>query len=186
MNPDSKPSLILFVIFAAFFALRMYARVRRLLLRQQFSKRRSWFSLIFFPALASLLFILILVQPRAELADAAKLAELSELGGAIIGVALGIVGLRKTKYESTPEGLFYTPNAHIGIALSVLVVARIGYRYYQMFTGDSSAPSLNSFVTSPLTLLFFGTLVGYYATYAFGLLRWSRTATVEVANASRA
>lgn len=176
MNPDNKTSILTFVIIAAIVAWRLYARVQRFIKRQKFSKRRSVFSVAFFPVLVILLFVGSFAQPRAEL------AELAELGGVIVGVVLGIVGLRKTKYESTPEGLFYTPNAHIGIALSFLFIARIGYRYYQVYVEGASAASTNSFVTSPLTLLFFGTLAGYYATYAFGLLRWSRTATVDLAN----
>lgn len=42
--------------------------------------------------------------------------------------ALGVYGLRLTRFERTPTGLFYTPNAHLGIALSLLLVLRLGYR----------------------------------------------------------
>jgi hypothetical protein len=35
------------------------------------------------------------------------------------------------------------------------------------------------FTSSPLTLLIFGTLAGYYVTYAIGLLSWQRRVRAE-------
>ena len=74
--------------------------------------------------------------------------------------------------------LFYTPSPYVGVALTVLLVARLGWRYAQLYAIDTPpgvAPAY--FARSPLTLLVFGMLAGYYATYSIGLLRWkSRTA----------
>ena len=50
-------------------------------------------------------------------------------GGLVLGIALGLLGLRLTRFESTPEGLFYVPSAHLGVALSTLLVCRIAYRF---------------------------------------------------------
>ena len=44
-------------------------------------------------------------------------------------MALGILGLRLTRFETTGEGMLYTPSAHLGIALSTLLVGRIVYRF---------------------------------------------------------
>jgi hypothetical protein len=81
-----------------------------------------------------------------------------------------------TRCEKTPQGLFYTPNAHLGIALSLLLVGRIIYRFIQVYsaTGSAGAAQQVNYTTTPLTLLIFGTLAGYYFTYAAGLLRWQR------------
>jgi hypothetical protein len=81
--------------------------------------------------------------------------------------------LRVTRFENTPQGLFYTPSAHVGIALSLVFVGRILYRLYQLYgnPGDSAQPPA-AYATTPLTLLIFGALAGYYVTYAIGLLRW--------------
>jgi cytochrome b561 len=178
MNPTDKTSFIPYIIIAALVVWRVYARVQRMVRRQKFSSVRSWITVALFPALIVLLALATFTQRSSELA---------ELGGAAIGVALGIVGLRTTKYEATPEGLFYTPNAHIGIALSLLMVGRLIYRYFQMYAPAQLVAQANSmqnnganyFISSPLTLLIFGTLAGYYSTYAIGLLRWSRSATVD-------
>jgi hypothetical protein len=80
-----------------------------------------------------------------------------------------------TKFEVTPEGLFYTPNAHIGIALSVLFVGRVVYRMFVLYSTNPYAPqSPDDFAASPLTLAIFGLLAGYYVTYAIGLINWRK------------
>lgn len=86
---------------------------------------------------------------------------------------LAVYGLRQTRFEPTPQGLFYTPNAHLGIALSVLFVGRILYRLGEVYVLDTTAsPGTSDFVRSPLTLAVFGLLAGYYIAYAVGLVRW--------------
>jgi len=96
-------------------------------------------------------------------------------GGAVVGVVLALYGLRLTRFENTDQGLFYTPSAHIGIGLSLLFMGRILYRVFQTYEGAiAQQEAARNFGTSPLTLLMFGTLAGYYAAYAVGLLRWRR------------
>jgi hypothetical protein len=153
---------------AAFIAWRVYVRVRRMVGRQKLSRVRPWVSVCVFPVLLALLLVGSLVHPTNALAL---------LAGAGLGAALGAYGLRLTAFEQTPSGLFYTPNAHLGIALSLLLLARIGYRAAQFYflAAPTAAPPVD-FVRSPLTLLLFGTLAGYYVAYAVGLLRWSRRA----------
>lgn len=94
--------------------------------------------------------------------------------GVALGTGLGVYGLRLTKFEQTPRGLFYTPNAHLGVALSLLFVGRIAYRAAQLYfsSGSLLVGRPTDFARSPLTLLIFGVLAGYYVTYAVGLLRW--------------
>ncbi len=103
--------------------------------------------------------------------------------GIAVGIGLGVWGLQETKFEATPLGYFYTPNAHIGIALTVLLMARIGYRFYEIMvmTADQAQTHMQDFGRSPLTLLVFGTLAGYYVTYAVGILRW-RASTPQPGN----
>ena len=85
--------------------------------------------------------------------------------------------MRLTRFEVTPAGLFYTPNAYLGAALSVLLIARIAWRYAQIYAAQGPLDaSPAEFGRSPLTLLIFGMLAGYYTVYSAGLLRWSRSA----------
>jgi hypothetical protein len=144
-------------------AWRLYARMRRMIGRQLYRPARSWVSVILFPAVALLLLAGTVARPITSLA---------EVAGLVLGVALAVYGLRLTRFEDTPSGTFYTPNAHIGIALSALFAARVIYRMALLYiiSGSLAAPP-TSLTGSPLTLFIFGTLAGYYAWYALGLIR---------------
>jgi hypothetical protein len=148
---------------AGLVAWRMYSRMRRLIGRQQLSVKRAWMTVCLFPLIVVILAFVSRAEPNTELAL---------LGGLAVGTVLGTFGLRHTKFENTPAGLFYTPNAHIGIGLSLLLAGRILYRFVQMGSMVQTGPATPQFVNSPITLAIVGTLGGYYLTYAVGLLRW--------------
>ena len=165
MDLAHPATLLLPAGVAALVVWRVYSRVKRMVGRQRLSKVRPWMTVIFFPVIVSLLFLGALIgHPESAFGLA---------GGVVLGCALGWYGLRLTKFEPTPEGLFYTPNAHLGIALSLLFIGRLAYRavHLYMAAGSFQADSA-AFARSPLTLLIFGTLAGYYVAYAIGLLRW--------------
>jgi hypothetical protein len=146
-------------------AWRMVSRMRRLIGRQRLSRIRPWVSLVIFPLLLGLLAV----------AARAHLERLWFLGlGVVLGGALAVLGLEKTRFERTPQGLFYTPNAHLGIALSLLLVGRIVYRLFEVFVMGAlpARGQPDDFTTTPLTLGVFGLLAGYYMVYAAGLLHW--------------
>jgi hypothetical protein len=159
-----NPTGIVLLIALPLIAWRVYSRVRRMVGRQRLSKVRPWITLAIFPALIVLLAIV-------------SLAHLELLGLLVAGLAGGMLlaqyGLRKTVFEATPQGLFYTPNAHLGIALSLLFIGRILYRFIEIyFIGSVAAEGVPDFGRSPLTLGIFGLLAGYYIAYAVGLLQW--------------
>ena len=153
------------VLVVALVAWRLYARSRRLIGRQRLSKWRPWVTVTVFPLLLVVIGVLARHQPAA-------LVALS--GGAIVGMGLGILGLRLTRFEATPMGAWYTPSAHLGIALSVVLVLRIGYRFIQLSQSVGMDAPPDSFSGSPMTLLIFGALALYYVTYAVGRIRWSQ------------
>ncbi len=160
---------LIFLILVPLVVWRMYARIRRLIGRQRSKPVRHWLAAIFFPLLIALLALTALAAPVSLAALAVG------VGG---GIALAWWGLRLTQFEKTSEGYFYTPNAHIGIALSLLLVARLGYRFFQMATlvGTEAAQATQEFGRSPLTMVIIGMLAAYYASYAIGVLRWRRSA----------
>lgn len=159
--PDSS-SILLTVAIGVFIGWRVYSRARRMVGRQELSRVRPWITVMAFSILA----LLLLLNSLTQLGNALAL-----ITGMVVGTALGLLGLRLTTFENTSVGHFYTPNAHLGIALSLLMLGRVGYRFVQQY---SMAGSLGAshFVTSPVTLFIFGTLAGYYVSYAIGLLRW--------------
>ena len=157
------PAAIAFAVLVPLIAWRLYRRIRRLVGRQKSRAWRHWTAAIFFPAVLALLATTVLSSPLA-------LAAL--VAGMVTGVALSVWGLRLTRFEVTAEGIFYTPNAYIGIALSLLLVARIAYRLVEVgMAGGLRQAGAQDFARSPLTLVIFGTLAAYYAGYAIGVLR---------------
>jgi hypothetical protein len=157
-------SAVPLLIFLALIAWRVYVRFKRMVGRQRLSRVRPWITLAIFPLLVGLLAAAALGQP-------ARLAWLA--AGLAIGAVLGVFGLRKTHFEPTREGLFYTPNAHLGIALSLLLAGRIAYRLADLFLIHPDAPrGVRDFAGSVPTLAVFGVLAGYYIVYAAGLVRW--------------
>jgi hypothetical protein len=172
MQAVQPHSLLVPILLGAFIVWRFYSRIRRMVMRQKLSKLRPWITVCVFP-------ILLIVFALSSLAHPLPLAAL--VGGVAVGTGLGIYGLRLTRFETTPEGMFYTPNAHLGIALSALLIGRIGYRFILNPPSGAWPPQPTLSPANPgswITLLFFGTLAGYYVTYAIGLIRWVRgTAT---------
>jgi hypothetical protein len=173
MTPTTS---ILVVALVPLVIWRMYSRIRRMIGRQRSRLWRHWTAAIVFPLVILLLGMVAALHP-------VSLATLA--AGVAVGAGLAIWGLRLTRFEATPEGFFYTPSAHIGIALSLLLVARILYRLVEIYgfaaSGTAGAPP--DFARSPLTLLIVGTLAAYYAAYAIGILRWRRSLRNEAAAA---
>ena len=143
---------------------RVYARFRRMVGRQRLSKVRPWITLVIFPSLLLAL----------GLAAREHVERLELLAVAIgLGILLGIFGLNKTQFEASKKGLFYTPNVHLGMTLSLLFVGRIIYRFVEVYTSDPGVShDMSDFARSPITLAVFGLLAGYYIAYAIGLVRW--------------
>jgi len=167
MTPPTLHVPLLAVIgVAAFVAWRVVRRVRRLVGRQKYRATRSWFAAILFP-------LLILGMLVTSLGDALRLS--ITLAGVAIGVTLAFYGLRFTRFEDAPKATYYTPSVHIGVALSLLLTARVVYRFVQIyFMADAFDQSTVGLGRSPLTLAIVATVAGYYGGYAIGLIRRMR------------
>jgi hypothetical protein len=175
MSPHAL-NIVITIALLALIAWRMQARIRRLIGRQHFSRTRAAFTLILFPLLVALLSF----APHSQPQEGNYL-----VAGLALGAVLGLLGLRLTRFEVTGEGHFYVPNAHLGVALSVLLVARLLYRFATGAFGTPAAPPPPGTGLTPLTMLLVGALAGYYWCYAAGLMWWSfRSRAVAGADAS--
>jgi len=160
----AAPGALTLAILVPLIAWRVYARFRRMVGRQRLSRVRPWITLTIFP----LLILLLLWTARFDMEREGWL-----LVGLAVGAGLAVFSHGLTRFEATPEGLFYTPNAPLGIALTILMVGRLGYRMYEVWTLAPGVVRNNTeFIRSPLTLAIFGVLAGYYVAYAIGLVRW--------------
>jgi hypothetical protein len=157
-----KSSPLIPALVVPFIAWRIYARARRNIGRQRLQPRNLRVRAIIFGVLTGLVALLALSFP-------ASLGGLA--GGLTLGVLLALLGLRLTRFETTAEGQFYTPNTYLGVAVTLLLVGRILYRVLVLvaLTPPDAAPPLPLF-QSPLTFLFFGLTAGYYIAYFAGVV----------------
>lgn len=143
---------------------RIYTRVRRNVGRQPFHERRWKSSVIIFSVMSALL----------GLAAMNSLPALGGLaGGLALGAALAVVAFKLTRWESTPEGNFYTPNIVIGLGVTLLFIGRIAYRIILvigMTPAERIAAGGMAAYQNPLTLLTFGITAGFYIAYNASLL----------------
>lgn len=106
--------------------------------------------------------------------------------GLLGGAALAIAGLRLTRFETDSEGRrWYTPHGYIGIAISLVLLGRLIYRFLVIYPAlhASAGPGRGAFPLagyqrSPLTLALLAAVIAYYVVYLIGVLRapnWSRT-----------
>jgi len=158
MAPTPNPGTTIFI--GALLAWGIYRRVRRNIGRQPLRPVRMIISLVILSLVSMLMFSLLLEHTAALLGLG---------GGIVLGVGLGLVGLKLTKFETNDQGHFYTPNTHIGLALSVLFIGRVLYRQWALHNGTVAASQPQLF-QSPLTLFILGLNLGYGFAYYTGLL----------------
>ena len=91
--------------------------------------------------------------------------------GVAAGAALGLLGLVLTRFEATPQGLYYTPNRWLVLALTAVVALRIAYGLYRMEQAWATAAHSDWLAQQGSVLAVGGLLLGHYLAYAWGL-RW--------------
>lgn len=99
------------------------------------------------------------------------------VGGLVAGAGLGLIGLRLSRFEVHPvKGDCYVPNPYMGALVTALLLARLAWRFAmlspQMQNPAGAAAPIHgpALGHSPLTMLTFGLVVGYYVCYYTGLL----------------
>ena len=147
----------------------MYRRMRRTFGRQPVYVGRLRFRVGLFAAVGALM----------VLASAQNLPLLGALlGGVAGGAVLGWVGLRHTRFVTTPEGKFYIPHTYMGLLITALLLGRLMYRLLAVYPQAQAATPqtqdpLAAVAGSPLTSAILGLMVGYYVIYYLGVLRRS-------------
>lgn len=145
---------------------RLRSRWRRLVGRQRTSKYRPWISMAIYALLLGLLVWVCWGRTTA-------LATLA--AGLLTGGLLSRWAWKKTVLEPTPQGLYYTPHTRLGVALSLLFLARIIYRVVEVvWLLPPAEAGWHGLVVSPLTLAVFGMMAGHNMGYALALFGWRR------------
>jgi len=142
---------------------RVYSRVKQQMTRQRSILSRHYTGLLVFGGL--------LLVPSTELGDRPfGLAALA--AGAIAGIVLGKYALRRTRFEDTPEGYYFTPPLRMGVLVAMLLVARVAYLGIEIYMNQGSSRPNPRFSDSPVTMLCLGITAAYFATFSATLMRW--------------
>jgi hypothetical protein len=165
------PKLITPILVGAFVVWAVVRRLRRTFGRQRVQPARLWLRIGILTVVGGL------VAATSGMRGAEMLEAL--IGGLACGAALGYLGLRYTRFEVTPEGRFYTPHTYIGLAVTLLFLGRLAYRFLYlsnaangMFAPDPGAAA--AYQRSPLTVAIFAVLIGYYLLFYAGILQRTR------------
>lgn len=159
MSPQLVP-----VIMAPLMALAVYRRVRGSFGAQPIRRKRMIARIVILSVVGCLVGL-------AGIYNIQMLVGL--LGGAALGAALGLVGLRLTSFSRNAQGEdIYLPNPWIGGALTVLLIGRLAWRFLYVLPqmGDAAMAHAPPMGNSQLTFLVLGLTVGYYIAYCAGLL----------------
>jgi hypothetical protein len=95
------------------------------------------------------------------------------------GAILGVIGLAMTRWESQPEGLFYTPSRWLALIITLAIAARFVYGWWRATHSGGNAPADQHWLITAsgtqLSLAVAAGLIGYYLVYSIGVrLRLAR------------
>jgi hypothetical protein len=169
-------ALLLFVLFAfagvvlLSLALRYRAGTARRQARHWVASLNVWMTSI------SAVFVLSFTFLLSFWVDSAFRFALIGLG---CGGILGLVGLAMTRWESQPEGLFYTPSRWLALLITLAIAARFIYGWWRATHSGSNAPGDQHWLITAsgtqLSLAVAAGLIGYYLVYSVGVrLRLTR------------
>jgi hypothetical protein len=93
------------------------------------------------------------------------------LAGMGVGGCLGLVGLAVTRWESEPQGLFYTPSRWLALLVTVAIGARLAYGWWHATHPGNLAEQhwLLSASGTQVSIAVAAGLIGYYLVYAIGV-----------------
>lgn len=94
--------------------------------------------------------------------------------GAACGLALGFVGLALSRWETTPQGVHYTPNRWLILLITTVVSARILYGFWRAWHSFQTTPAGESWLAASGAAGSMGAgaaVLGYYVIYWAGLHR---------------
>jgi hypothetical protein len=95
------------------------------------------------------------------------------------GGIVGFLGLAMTRWESRPEGLFYTPSRWLALMVTLAIAARFVYGWWHATHSGNGAPGDQHWLITAsgtqLSLAVAAGLIAYYLVYSVGVrLRMER------------
>ena len=89
------------------------------------------------------------------------------------GGILGLIGLAMTRWESQPDGFFYTPSRWLALLITLAIAARFVYGWWRATHSSSNAPADQHWLITAsgtqLSVAVAAGLIGYYLVYSVGV-----------------
>lgn len=141
----------------------IYRRFKRTFGRQLIKPKTMWARIALLSGVALLL---VITAPTPEMFAAA-------LGGLAIGAAAAMFGFKRTLFDVTTEGRFYTPDKWVGIAMLSLFLGRFVSRLLvlQQAGATSGQSPFAGMQRSALTTGTFWVLASYYVIFYVRVLQ---------------
>ena len=99
-------------------------------------------------------------------------------GGMAAGILAGVLGVRLSRFEFTPGGMFHTPNRWLALLLTTAIALRIGLGLWQAWVHLDAGREVAGLLNQQASLFALaGLLMGHYLAYAWGLRRALRGAS---------
>ena len=115
---DLSITTLILLVLTPLLVWRVYNRIKARMTRQRSIVSRHYTGVLVFGAM--------ILVPAAQLLD-----NITNLGALVVGAALGIGwgvwGIKRTRFEDTPQGYYFTPPMRVGILMAMILVARILY-----------------------------------------------------------
>ena len=161
----AAPAALPLAIIAILVPWAIYRRVRMNIGRQKLSARRLKVRIT-----AMTTVLAVLAWPAVE--QAPLDAGLALAAALAAGIAIAVLALRRTRFEQADGVEYYVPHLHIGLALTSLLLARMGWRLWEVYPALAAGAAMPAFGgLSPLTLGVIALIIAYNATFCLGLLR---------------
>lgn len=173
------PVLLVFAVGASI-ALLPFSLVQRYRVGTARRPGRGWLATINLASLgvSALLFILAAAVTSLWVPDALAYT----LIGFALGCLLGLLGLALTRWEATPETLYYTPNRWLVLGITLVVTARVVYGFWRSWQAWGTGLDYRAWATAAGVAGAMGagaTVLGYYLVFWLGvrrrLKRWRRS-----------
>lgn len=144
---------------------RVYKRIQARMTRQRSIVSRHYTGVLVFGAM--------ILVPAAQLLD--RPLNLGALAvGAAFGIGWSVYALKRTRFEDTEQGYYFTPPARLGILMAMILVARILYLGVEIYANQGKGIPAPRLTDEPITMLCVGLTAAYFGWYSAGLLRWRR------------
>lgn len=103
----------------------------------------------------------------------------STLAGFVTGTMLGLAGLALTRWERTPQAIYYTANRWLVLGITLIVAGRLLYGFWRGWQAWSAGLETATWAAAsgvPGSLAAGAIVLGYYLAFWLGVERQSRMA----------